>query len=116
MEQDRAEPVKWFRKAATGGDSRGQHDLAVASYSDGALVVTDEIAPGLPLPWAGVIWMPGEQSMQLVVAEGQAGRFEFEVDEVEVRWGDWGWTRDNPSSDPTTARTSWRRGSAPLEI
>lgn len=50
VEQDRAETVKWFRKAATGGHSRGQHNLAVAHHNNGALVVTDEIAPGLPLP------------------------------------------------------------------
>ncbi|MDE0226702.1 MAG: hypothetical protein OXP28_16455 [Gammaproteobacteria bacterium] len=50
MEQNRAEAVKWFRKAATGGHSRGQHNLAVAHHNDGALVVIDEIAPGLPLP------------------------------------------------------------------
>ena len=31
---------------------------------DGPLVVTGETAPGLPSPWAGVIWMPGEQSLQ----------------------------------------------------
>ena len=76
VEQDRAEAVKWFRKAATGGRSRGQHDLAVAYHNDGALVVTDEIAPRLPFPWARVIWMPGEQSMQPVdFSDREASRF-----------------------------------------
>ncbi len=38
---------------------------------DGALVVTGEIAPGLPFPWAGVIWMPGAQPMQPVDFSGR---------------------------------------------
>ena len=45
----------------TGGAS-----AANATVRDGALVVTGEIAPGLPFPWAGVIWMPGAQPMQPV--------------------------------------------------
>ena len=38
---------------------------------DGALVVTGEIAPGVPFPWAGVIWMPGAQPMQPVDFSGR---------------------------------------------
>ena len=45
----------------TGGSSS-----ANVAVRDGALVVTIEIAPGLAFPWAGVIWMPGEQPMQPV--------------------------------------------------
>ena len=50
----------------TGGSSS-----ANAVVRDGALVVTGEIAPGLPFPWAGVIWMPGEQPMQPVDFSGR---------------------------------------------
>ena len=50
----------------TGGSSSA--DVAVR---DGALVVTGEIAPGLPFPWAGVIWMPGAQPMQPVDFSGR---------------------------------------------
>ncbi|MXW11222.1 MAG: amidohydrolase family protein, partial [Gammaproteobacteria bacterium] len=45
----------------TGGSS-----TASVAVRDGALVVTGEIAPGVPFPWAGVIWMPGAQPMQPV--------------------------------------------------
>ena len=50
----------------TGGSSSA--DVAVR---DGALVVTGEIAPGVPFPWAGVIWMPGAQPMQPVDFSGR---------------------------------------------
>ena len=50
----------------TGGSS-----TANVAVRDGALVVTGEIAPGLPFPWAGVIWMPGAQPMQPVDFSGR---------------------------------------------
>ena len=50
----------------SGGSSR-----ASTTVRDGALVVTGEIAPGLAFPWAGVIWMPGEQFMQPVDFSGR---------------------------------------------
>ena len=50
----------------TGGSS-----TADVTVRDGALVVTGEIAPGVPFPWAGVIWMPGEQPMQPVDFSGR---------------------------------------------
>ena len=50
----------------TGGSSS-----ASVAVRDGALVVTGEIAPGVAFPWAGVIWMPGEQPMQPVDFSGR---------------------------------------------
>ncbi|MYC52026.1 MAG: amidohydrolase family protein [Gammaproteobacteria bacterium] len=50
----------------TGGSS-----TASVAVRDGALVVTGEIAPGVPFPWAGVIWMPGAQPMQPVDFSGR---------------------------------------------
>lgn len=49
----------------TGQMSKGS-STASANVHDGALVVIGEIAPGLPFPWAGGIWMPSEQPMQPV--------------------------------------------------
>ena len=37
---------------------------ASLAVRNGALVVTGEIAPGPAFPWAGVIWLPGEQPIQ----------------------------------------------------
>ena len=48
----------------------GGSSSANVAVRDGALVVTGEIAPGLAFPWAGVIWMPGEQPMQPVDFSG----------------------------------------------
>ena len=48
-----------------GPDDRRLFQRHVAER-DGALVVTGEIARGLAFPCAGVIWMPGEQSMRPV--------------------------------------------------
>ena len=60
----------------TGGAS-----TANAVVRDWALVVTGEIAPGLTFPWAGVIWMPGEQPMQPVDFSGRdAIRFQARGD------------------------------------
>ena len=50
----------------TGGSSS-----ANVAVRDGALAVTGEIAPGLAFPWAGVIWMPGEQPMQPIDFSGR---------------------------------------------
>ena len=50
----------------TGGSS-----TANVTVRDGALVVTGELAVGLPFPWAGVIWMPGAQLMQAVDFSGR---------------------------------------------
>ena len=50
----------------SGGSSR-----ATMAVRDGVLVVTGEIAPGVAFPWAGVIWMPGEQFMQPVDFAGR---------------------------------------------
>ncbi len=50
----------------TGGSSS-----AIVAVRDGALAVTGEIASELALPWAGVIWMPGEQPMQPVDFSGR---------------------------------------------
>ena len=44
----------------TGGSSS-----ANVAVPDGALVVTGEIAPGLPFPWEGVIRIPGKHPMDL---------------------------------------------------
>ena len=49
----------------------GGSSSASMAVRDGALVVTGEIAPGVAFPWAGVIWMPGEQFMQLVDFSGR---------------------------------------------
>ena len=49
----------------------GGASSASMAVRDGALVVTGEIAPGLAFPWAGVIWMPGEQPMQPVDFSGR---------------------------------------------
>ena len=49
----------------------GGSSSASMAVRDGALVVTGEIAPGLAFPWAGVIWMPGEQPMQPVDFSGR---------------------------------------------
>ena len=49
----------------------GGSSTASMAVQDGALVVTGEIAPGVAFPWAGVIWMPGEQFMQPVDFSGR---------------------------------------------
>ena len=49
----------------------GGSSSASMTVRDGALVVTGEIAPGVAFPWAGVIWMPGEQPMQPVDFSGR---------------------------------------------
>ena len=49
----------------------GGSSSASMTVRDGALVVTGEIAPGVAFPWAGVIWMPGEQFMQPVDFSGR---------------------------------------------
>ncbi len=49
----------------------GGSSSATVTVRDGALVVTGEIAPRLAFPWAGVIWMPGEQFMQPVDFSGR---------------------------------------------
>ena len=49
----------------------GGFSSANVAVRDGALVVTGEIALGLAFPWAGVIWMPGEQPMQPVDFSGR---------------------------------------------
>ena len=49
----------------------GGSSSANVAVRDGALVVAGEIAPGLAFPWAGVIWMPGEQPMQPVGFSGR---------------------------------------------
>ena len=49
----------------------GGSSSASMTVRDGALAVTGEIAPGLAFPWAGVIWMPGEQYMQPVDFSGR---------------------------------------------
>ena len=45
---------------------------ANVAVRDGALVVTGEIAPGFVFPWAGMIWMLGEQPMHPVDFSGRA--------------------------------------------
>ena len=49
----------------------GGSSSASLAVQNGALVVTGEIAPGTAFPWAGVIWMPGEQFMQPVNFSGR---------------------------------------------
>ena len=49
----------------------GGSSSASMAVRDGALVVTGEIAAGVAFPWAGVIWMPGEQPMQPVDFSGR---------------------------------------------
>ena len=56
---------------ATTDQMTGGSSSANVAVRDGALVVIGEIAPGLAFPWAGVIWMPGEQFMQPVDFSGR---------------------------------------------
>ena len=78
----------------------GGSSNARMTVQDGALVVTGEIAPGLAFPWAGVIWMPGEQFMQPVDFSGR------EV--IRFRTGGWGAVlgdaaiRPDPAGPPPT--------------
>ena len=55
----------------TTDEMTGGASSANVAVRDGALVVTGEIAPGAAFPWAGVIWMPGEQPMQPVDFSGR---------------------------------------------
>ena len=63
----------------------GHHSSSAnVAVQDGALVVTGQIAAGVAFPWAGVIWMPGEQPMQPVDFSGrEVIRFSTRGDERE---------------------------------
>ena len=55
----------------TSDQMSGGSSTASLAVRNGALVVTGEIAPGFAFPWAGVIWLPGEQPMQPVDFSGR---------------------------------------------
>ena len=59
----------------------GGSSTAAVAVRNGALVVTGEIAAGVPFPWAGVIWIPGAQPMQPIDFSGRkAIRFRTRAD------------------------------------
>ncbi|MDE0257514.1 MAG: CIA30 family protein [Gammaproteobacteria bacterium] len=97
----------------TGGSS-----TASVAVRDGALVVTGEIAPGVPFPWAGVIWMPGAQPMRPVDFSGrEAIRFRTRGDgrQYSVMLISSAEPAGPPPTVTFTAPEEWTQVAIPLE-